>query len=492
MKTPIFDKYEQIKLLIDNSEDIISIHDIKGNYLFYGGSAKYDFLAEKIVGKSPYDFYEEEVAKKIIEQIIDTAKSGKRKKFETKIPRYGKEKWFQINLSPIRKNDKIVSVIKICRDITDIVIIKQKILKQKNFFKNIINSISQPLYVIDVETYKVVLANTSTSSNLSVKTKSCYALTHNSDKPCWENGVKCPVNIIKRTKSPCIIEHIHVDENNEEFITEVHGFPVFDENDNVIQVIEYNVDITEKKKLEQALIVEKEKAEESNRLKSSFLANMSHEIRTPMNAILGFGELLKNDSLSSEKKEEFIDIINSSGAHLLEIIEDIIDISKIDSKQIQLRISKFRLNPFINDIYKFFNSRIENKEEKELRVYSKIENGNDLIISDRKRLKQILINLLSNAIKFTHRGTIELYYSIKEKQLLFSVKDTGVGISEKDIPFVFDRFRQVGKMPEKVFVGTGLGLAISKGFVELMGGHISVVSKEGEGSNFSFSIPLLS
>jgi len=496
MKHPIydfFDKDEQIKLLIENSEDIITIHDIEGNYLFYGGSARYKLTVDEIFGKSPYDFLNKEDAKEIICQITKTAQTGNKFKIEKELNRFGKKSWYQISLSPIWKNGKIVSVIKICRDITERIKIKQQIVQQKEFLNNIINSISHPLYVIDVETYNVALTNKAAKFGSSTKIRTCYSLTHNSKVACWKNGEDCPVKIVGKTKKPCIVEHTHYNEKNEKTITEVHGFPVFDRSGKLVQVIEYNIDITEKKELEKALIIEKEKANESNKLKSAFLANMSHEIRTPMNAIIGFGELLKDESLTTEKRNKFIDIINSSGVHLLEIIEDIIDISKIDAKQIELSITKFKLNDFMTEIFIFFNSQLENEKDKRLEITCEIYKQIDFIFADKKRLKQVLINLISNALKFTSKGGVEICYStINDKQILFEVKDTGIGISEKDIPFVFDRFRQVGNITKFVSMGTGLGLAISKGFVELMGGEISVESKEGKGSVFSFTIPLLS
>ncbi len=496
MKNPIynfFNKDEQIKLLIENSEDIITIHDTEGNYLFYGGSAKYKLSVDEIFGKSPYDFFNEEDAKEIVRQIKKIAQTGKQLKIEKELNHFGKKSWYQISLSPIKKNGKVVSVIKICRDITERIKIKQQIVQQKEFLNNIINSISHPLYVIDVKTYNIVLANKAANFNSLPKIQTCYSLTHNSDVACWKNGDECPVKIVGKTMEPCIVEHIHYNEKNEKKITEVHGFPVFDQNNNLVQVIEYNIDITEKKELEKALIIEKEKANESNRLKSAFLANMSHEIRTPMNAIIGFGELLKDENLTIEKKNKFIDIINSSGAHLLDIIEDIIDISKIDAKQIELNITKFKLPDFMTEIFIFFNSQLEREKDKKLKITSKIHKEINYIFADKKRLKQVLINLLSNALKFTNKGIIEICYSTtNDKQILFEVKDCGIGISEKDIHFVFDRFRQVGNRTKSVSVGTGLGLAISKGFVELMGGKIDVKSEEGKGSTFSFTIPLVS
>lgn len=489
MKTTIYDlfnKDEQIKLLIENSEDIISIHDNEGNYLFYGGSAKYNFTTKEIIGKSPIDFFEKDDASKIIEQIKKTAQTGEKFETEVETNRYGKKRWFRIIISPLKKNGETISVIKICRDITERIKIQQEITQQKEFISNIINAIIHPLYVIDAETYNIVLANKATNINTKHNTNTCFAITHNFEKPCWENRINCPITVVKRTKMPSVSEHIHFDKNKKARIYQVHSFPVFNYKGIITYVVNYNIDITEKKNLEEALIIETEKAKESNRLKSAFLANISHEIRTPMNAILGFGELLKNEKLTVEKRNEFIDFINSGSNNLLEIIENILDIAKIDAKQLKIQMSKFRLIPFINEIYTSFNDQLSGK--KELSLNCEIEN--DYIITDKKRLRQILINLISNAIKFTKEGIVKISCKITfNEQILFEVKDTGIGISEKDLPFVFDRFRQVGNETKPSFGGTGLGLAISKGFVKLMGGKISVKSEKGKGSTFSFTIP---
>ena len=182
---------------------------------------------------------------------------------------------------------------------------------------------------------------------------------------------------------------------------------------------------------------------------------MSYEIRTPMNAIMGFGELLKNEELSHEKRIQFIDIINSSGKYLLELIDDIIDISKIDTKQLKIQLSKIRLVHLMNEIFAFFHSHSYKNKDVKL-IFNNLLNGkDDFILTDEKRLKQILINLIGNALKFTPQGSVIVSYSINyDKNILFKVVDTGIGISENDLPFIFNRFRQVGNKTEKIYGGT--------------------------------------
>lgn len=235
----------------------------------------------------------------------------------------------------------------------------------------------------------------------------------------------------------------------------------------------------------------KEKAEESNRLKSSFLSNMSHEIRTPMNAVLGFTEILKSTELNS-KQTEYINIIETGGKHLLNLINDIIDISKLESNQIKIEESKCNLNFLLHELKDFFTLDLikEEKEHVKIVLNKGFNDGKDAIYIDSFRLRQILINLISNAVKFTDKGKIEISYTLnKDSMILFSVKDSGIGIHKNELNMIFERFRQSDETTQKKYGGTGLGLAIAKACTNLMNGEIWVESVKNEGSTFLFTIP---
>ena len=240
------------------------------------------------------------------------------------------------------------------------------------------------------------------------------------------------------------------------------------------------------------LVRSKEKAEESDKLKSSFLANMSHEIRTPMNAILGFANLLKNTNFSDERKLTFIDIINSKSKQLLQIITDIIDISKIEAGQISIFNKSFSLNRMVQELYlSFDNLRKQDNKPVTIYYFVGLPDGEDCIFSDKIRIEQILSNFLSNAYKFTDTGTIEVGYRIENASITFFVKDTGIGIAPGEQKVIFDRFRQVESSHSRSYSGTGLGLAISKGLAERMNGQIYVESDIGKGSVFYLTLPYI-
>ncbi|PKP20212.1 MAG: hypothetical protein CVU05_09615 [Bacteroidetes bacterium HGW-Bacteroidetes-21] len=259
-------------------------------------------------------------------------------------------------------------------------------------------------------------------------------------------------------------------------------------------------DITDRKKIEKELIQKNAeykklnlelsnaitKAQESDKLKSAFMANMSHEIRTPLNAIMGFSEMLKKKNLPFEKVESYASVINQGGSHLLNLINDIIDVSKIEAGQMTLFLGEVNVNSLFKETFHFFD---HTARKKGLEFHLEIPEKTTKISGDETKLKQILNNLISNAIKFTEYGEVRFGYTIEESSLVIFVKDTGIGIKKEEIPLIFERFRQLETNQSNNFPGTGLGLSIVNGLVSLMQGEIKVSSTLFRGSVFEITIP---
>jgi PAS domain S-box-containing protein len=263
------------------------------------------------------------------------------------------------------------------------------------------------------------------------------------------------------------------------------------ENDKTTNYIAIKEDISLRKQMEAELIIAKEKAEESDRLKSAFLANMSHEIRTPLNSIIGFSELLTDSAFEDDQKTQFIETIIANGNNLLNIISDIVDISKIEAGEITIRNSKIQVKHFLDEIMAMHLMTVEGKKLQFNQTYDEsLAEKEYSVFADKERLQQIFNNLISNALKFTSEGFIEIGCRLVDDRIEFHVTDTGIGIPPEFHNKIFDRFRQVEASYTRKFGGNGLGLAISKNLIELMGGKIWVESEMGKGATFYFTLPI--
>ncbi len=275
--------------------------------------------------------------------------------------------------------------------------------------------------------------------------------------------------------------------------------PIFDEHNNIIGFLGIQRDITLRKNAEKELIDAKEKAEESDRLKTAFLANMSHEIRTPMNGIMGFTELLKEPLLSGEEQQEYISVIEKSGQRMLTIINDIMSISKIESAQMEIAISDTNVYEQVKEVYDFFKPEADHKKL-QISYKNSLTPKVAIIKTDREKVYAVLSNLVKNAIKYTHSGSIEFGYEKKNGNLEYFVKDSGIGIREEQKEIIFQRFRQGSESLTRNYEGAGLGLSISRAYVEMLGGKIWVErncdlfpangSPEEKGATFFFTIPV--
>jgi len=289
--------------------------------------------------------------------------------------------------------------------------------------------------------------------------------------------------------------------NNEQFIIEdaidtkngttyiqVTFNPII-KKDTVVGGSCFGSDITHRKIAEIELRKAKDRAEESDRLKTAFLANMSHEIRTPMNGILGFSELLKNPELTGDQQQEYINIIEKSGARMLNIINDLVDISKIEAGLMKLDITESDINDQLRYIYSFFKPEVEAKGLNFI-LRDFLPGNESVFYTDREKIYAILINVVKNAIKYTEKGTIVFGCFHEGDFLKFYVNDTGIGIPTDRQQAVFERFIQADIADKMALQGAGLGLSISKAYIEMLGGNIWVESSEGIGSTFYFTLPI--
>ena len=369
-----------------------------------------------------------------------------------------------------------------------------------------------------------VIWRTDLRLNLTYLSPSLYEITGFLPKewigtPVWKHTswlsfakmARTALQVINKTNKNKIsrIESEFYNKSGKLFPVEIAGKPVVDAKGNFIGIQGSAKDITERKKVElelknkneelqasieriQDINIElekaREKAEESDRLKSAFLANMSHEIRTPMNGILGFARLLKKPKLTGEEHEMYISIIEQSGDRMLNIINDLIDISKIESGQMEVSVSESKINEQIEYIYSFFKPEAE-KKGLQISFKNSLAAEESVVQTDREKIYAILTNLVKNAIKYTHEGAIKFGYKKKRNYLEFYVIDTGIGIAPNKQKIIFDRFVQADLSLSSRYEGAGLGLSITKAYVEMLGGKIWVKSEEEKGSEFYFTIP---
>ena len=286
------------------------------------------------------------------------------------------------------------------------------------------------------------------------------------------------------------VQHRIITPSGELKHVEERWFTFHDSNDKPLVSFGTCQDITENVIIQNQLKSAKEKAEESDRLKSAFLSNMSHEIRTPMNGILGFTSLLQEVNLSTENQKKYINIIEKSGKRLLNTVNDIIEISKIESGEIKITTSKVDVVNYLDTLVTFFKQEAQ-KKHLQIIVQNDID-GNELYIqTDKNKLDSILSNLIKNAIKYTNQGTIKVGFSIASDNVIFSCQDTGIGISKNRQEAIFNRFEQADIEDKLAKQGSGLGLAIVKSYVEMLHGKIWVESEENQGSTFYVSLPYL-
>jgi len=398
----------------------------------------------------------------------------------------------------VNTNDegKVISLIGTIQDITERKEAEMAIKNEQLLLRTVIDNIPDSIYIKDLNCRKT-LVNSTEMRFTGVRSES--EIIGKDDFDLFPNELAEKFFVDDQTVLLSALpvlnrEEFLFDENQEKRWLLTSKIPLKGANHQIIGLLGIGRDITEIKHTEIELKKAKEKAEENDRLKSAFLANMSHEIRTPMNGILGFADLLKEPMLSCEEQEEYISLIELSGKRMLSIINDIVDISKIESGQMTVNISESNINEQIEYIYTFFKPEIEQKRM-QLFLNNGLLSKESVIKTDREKIFAILTNLVKNAIKYSDFGTIEfgytLHYTGEKAELEFFVKDQGIGIPLDRQEAIFERFIQADSGNKRAYQGAGLGLAITKKYVEMLGGKIWVESEPGQGSIFYFTLPYI-
>jgi len=479
---------ERFRLALSTAELTVWDWKVKDNTLLRISRSKRNNTHERTEQLRPKDFLRivhPDDMQVVIKKMKEVIYYNKSPKIEFRIiDRKKKVQWIQVRTSIHRdKSNRVERLIFTSHTISIRKRILEALKESKNQYRVIINNSNDAILIVSPnKTISYINSAGKKMFGYSIRelsSKNPDLLFFNNETYKLSDLYKT-VAENKKYKS----EIICVNKSCGRFHGEIYGNPIYlDGEVNYMLIVR---DITDQISAKEEIIKAKDKAEESDRLKSAFLANMSHEIRTPMNGIIGFTQLLGNENIDNNKRKSYIGIVQKTTHQLLNIINDIISISKIEAGQLNINLSKIDINSIMNETYRLHVNEVEEKG-----LYLKLNNSQKqlMIFGDGTKLRQILSNLLSNAIKFTLKGHIEMGYNLINNQINFYVKDTGIGIGKEAQSVIFERFRQAELTTSRRFGGTGLGLSISKAYVNMMGGEINVNSTQGEGSTFYFTIP---
>lgn len=481
-----------MQYIIEHSRSAIAVHDKELRYIYVSHKYLEDYNIKKnqIIGKHHYEVFPHlpqkwrDVHQKALKGIVSSAEEDPYEKED------GSLEWTRWECRPwYDQNNEVGGIIVYTEVITERKNTEIKLRKSEEKFKFLFYSNPQPSWIYDLESLSFLEVNNAAIIHYGYTREEFLSMTlkdirpkedilklldeiTNKIKPEYSNGEQW-----RHLKKNGEIIHVNVSSHAIEYLGKQARHVLIN-------------DITDRIKAEHELRKALEKAKESDRLKSAFLANMSHEIRTPLNSLLGFSELLIDPSFDKSEKKEFVETMKLSENRLLSLIDDIVDLSKMESGQIQVDKHSILLGGLLDSVHRIHLKQANKKGLKLVFNRSGLENEIS-ITSDRARLTQILNKLLGNAIKFTERGSIELGLHLLENSIQFYVKDTGIGIDSKFHTRIFERFWQVDSGLKRKYEGSGIGLTVAKNLVELLGGNIGLDSKVGVGSTFYFTIPFM-
>jgi PAS domain S-box-containing protein len=485
---------EMYRNIFDNVQDLYYETLFDGTIINISPSISFlsnqQYSREDLIGKSISEFY---------------AYPAERQKFLSELKGRGYLNDFEITLKnrdgsliPCSLTSKIIydiqgrpeKIVGSMRDISERMKAQETIDHERRMLRTLIDNLPDPIYVQDKECRKVI-ANKADVENIGCTSEA--EVVGKTDIELFpgrigERGYADDKKVIVTGKPVYDLEEEFINAKGLKRWLLTTKIPLQDKDGNITGLVGIGHDITERKVIVEELIRAKEKAEESDKLKTAFLHNISHEIRTPMNAIVGFSALLGEPDIDDNTQKSYIEVILQSSNHLLSIITDIVDISNIEANLIKTYKNEISVNTTLKSICNQFMPKASEKKIN-LICENGLSDSDALILTDKTKLNQVLSNLISNALKFTEKGQIKVCYTLKDKFLEFCVSDSGIGISEEHHAKIFNRFYQVQYDMERLYEGTGLGLAISKAYVELLGGKIWLSSEPGKGTSFFFTIP---
>jgi PAS domain S-box-containing protein len=511
----LHEKEHFINSIAENSPNLIYLYNVSDGRNIYTNrsiSKTLGYSSEELTDDDP-DFFKKIVHPDDLEQFgefykqIDAWTEDQFFEFEYRIlTRSGSWRWFKGKEKEFQRVDgKVTILIGTIEDITDKKQAQEALKESETRFRNVLQDIQS----VSVQGY----APDGTTQYWNTASEHLYG--YKAEEAIGKNlldliipdqmreGVKQAMQNMSVSGIPIPSSELVLHRKDGSPVTVYSSHTIIQIPGKAQELFCVDIDLTEQKKGEKELIIAKEKAEESDRLKSAFLANMSHEIRTPMNGILGFAELLKQPDLTGEQQQKYLRIIEKSGLRMLNIINDIVDISKIESGQMEMNLSKVNINKQIDYLYNFFKPEAESKGL-QLTVENWITNENAEVETDQEKLFAIISNLIKNAIKYTPAGSVTFGCKLnlnranilnsdspesKHYEIEFSVKDTGIGIPAGRHAAIFERFVQADIADIQAYQGAGLGLSIAKAFVEMLGGYLWLESEPGQGSTFYFKIP---
>ena len=495
---------EEILMLshsLKSVNECVSITDMENKILFVNESflRTYGYEINELIGKNISLIGSQYNHQKQVDEILPATIFGSWKGELLNRRKDGSEFPVYLSTSVVRDRDsKVLGLIGVATDITERKKAEDELKEKNTFIQKVMDNLPVGISLNSIRSGSALYVNNKFEEIYGWPVEEMKDITGFFEKvyPDKEYREELTARIVEDINSgdstrmhweDCKVKH----KDGSEHVVNAVNIPLFEQDIMVSTVI----DITERKRGELELIKAKEKAEESDRLKSAFLTNMSHEIRTPMNGILGFAGLLKEPMLTGEEQKSYIAIIEKSGARMLNIINDIVSISKIESGQMIVSVSDTNVNEQVEDVYMLFK---QEAEQKNIRFFytNPLPTKEAIVRADKEKLFAILSNLVKNAIKFTDKGSIKIGYKKKDEFLEFFVKDTGIGVSKAQKEFIFERFRQGSESRTRNYEGAGLGLSISKAYIEMLGGKIRVESNSDgpgseKGSAFFFTIPYI-